>query len=411
MLGAALLAVASMAAVPAAAGTAGRAGGVGAAAAAVPARSNAVRDAQWHLGQLRAADAWRISTGVGVTVAVVDSGVDFRQADLVGQVIPGNDFVMPGGDGRYDPAGHGTTVAGLIAGRRDDDSGVVGLAPDAKILPVRVLNEQRKYDDPLTVAKGIRWAVDYGADVINLSLGGIEQFDSISDALAYAFRHDVVVVACTGNVGAFADDGKVWYPARETGVIAVAGLEQNRSIWDGSVTGAATVLTAPAAGVQAAIPGGYGRVYGTSFAAPLVSAAAALVRSEFPAMGAGDVVNYLVKSATDLGAPGRDDVYGYGEVNPYGALTDLIPMIGRNPLGDLTPLTQSGFGHAPGRSAAAGTGGGVGAARAGMPGGPPGSARWIRLVAALTFVLVLTAVSSALRMRPRPEARVRPPPT
>jgi type VII secretion-associated serine protease mycosin len=412
MLGAVLLAVVatSPASVTAPGGTA-------AGLAVVPARADGARMAEWHLSALGATDAWRESTGEGVTVAVVDSGVDSKQADLAGQVIvPGRDFVMPGGDGTYDPAGHGTAVATLIAGR-SDDAGVEGLAPDVKILPVRVLNEQRRYDDPLVVAQGIRFAVDYGAKVINLSLGGATESDAIRAAIEFAFAHDVVVVACTGNVGAFADGDQVWYPAREPGVIAVAGMDKD-TIWAGSVTGPQTVLTAPAAGLQAPIPGGgYGRVYGTSFAAPLVSATAALVRSKSPSLKAGDVVNRLITTAADLGQPGRDDTYGYGEVDPLRALTEVIPMIGRNPLGDVTPLGESGFGPAPGVGAAgapieAGASG-VAAAWPTTPSDMPQGTRWIRLGAILTVLVALTAATAVCRTRvaaTRPDARIRPPP-
>jgi type VII secretion-associated serine protease mycosin len=409
MLGAVLLAVvaASPASVTAPGGTA-------AGLAVAPTRADAARTAEWHLSALGATEAWRESTGEGVTVAVVDSGVDSKQADLAGQVIvPGRDFVMPGGDGTYDPAGHGTSVATLIAGR-SDDAGVEGLAPGVKILPVRVLNEERKYDDPLVVAQGIRFAVEYGAKVINLSLGGATESDAIRAAIEYAFAHDVVVVACTGNVGAFADGDQVWYPAREPGVIAVAGMDKD-TLWAGSVTGPQTVLTAPAAGLQAPIPGGgYGRVYGTSFAAPLVSATAALVRAKSPGLRAGDVVNRLITTATDLGQPGRDDTYGYGEVDPLRALTDVIPMIGRNPLGDVTPLGESGFGPAPGAGVAGGSGeSGMAAAWPTAPADLPLGTRWIRFAAALTLLVALTAATAVFRTSlaaTRADARIRPPP-
>ena len=116
--------------------------------------------------KLNAAAAWRTSTGAGVTVAVIDSGVDGYHPDLAGQVLPGNDFVDAATRrAARTRSGHGTTVAGLIAGRADDAAGVVGLAPDAKILPVRVLDDDNRYDDAAVVAKGVRWAVDHGAEV------------------------------------------------------------------------------------------------------------------------------------------------------------------------------------------------------------------------------------------------------
>ncbi|MGC4866678.1 type VII secretion-associated serine protease mycosin [Micromonospora sp. DT53] len=313
------------------------------------ARTDQVRDEQWQLDELQAETAWRSSTGRGVTVAVVDSGVDGTHPDLVGQVLPGKDLVGPGGAPGPDPVGHGTTVAGLIAGRSDDKRGVVGLAPDARILPVRVLDEENRYDDALIVAQGVRWAVDNGARVINLSLGGSGDSPALAAALDYAFVRDVVVVACTGNL-ATSTSTKVWYPAREPGVIAVAGLERSSdNLWSGSITGRATVLTAPASGlVGAKPPSGYWRVQGTSFAAPLVAATAALVRSRYPQMPAGEVVNRLLATARDVGPTGRDDRFGYGVVDPVAALTAQVPPVTVNPLDDQTSPGVTGFGPAPG---------------------------------------------------------------
>lgn len=312
-----------------------------------PARADSVRDEQWQLDALRATAAWRTSTGRGITVAVIDSGVDGTHPDLAGQVLPGIDLVSAGG-GDPDPVGHGTTVAALIAGRSDDERGAVGLAPHAKILPVRVLDEENRYDDAMIVAKGVRWAVDNGAQVINLSLGGSGESPALAAALDYAFARDVVVVACTGNLTA-SSDSRVWYPAREPGVIAVAGLEQNsESLWSGSITGRETVLTAPATGLVGARPGGYWRVQGTSFAAPLVAASAALVRARWPQMSAGDVVNRLLSTARDIGPTGRDDRFGFGRVDPLAALTTDVPGVGRNPLDDRSSPGVVGFGPAPG---------------------------------------------------------------
>ncbi|MCM0675771.1 type VII secretion-associated serine protease mycosin [Micromonospora phytophila] len=315
-------------------------------------RPDQVRDEQWQLDALGARTAWRSSTGRGVTVAVIDSGVDASHPDLAGQVLPGLDLVAPQGAGDPDPVGHGTTVAGLIAGRNDDKRGVVGLAPDARILPVRVLDAENRYDDAMIVAKGVRWAVDNGAQVINLSLGGSGDSPALAAALDYAFARDVVVVACTGNL-ATSSDSKVWYPAREPGVIAVAGLERDsENLWSGSITGRATVLSAPATGLMGARPEGYWRVQGTSFAAPLVTATAALVRARYPQMPAGDVVNRLLTTARDIGPTGRDDRFGYGRVDPVAALDAEVTRVGRNPLDDDSSPGVVGFGPAPGSAQA-----------------------------------------------------------
>jgi serine protease len=311
-----------------------------------PVRGDSVRAEQYHLATLNVAGAWAYATGAGVTVAVIDSGVDAHHVDLDGQVLPGLDLVDPEGDGDTDLVGHGTTVSAIIAGKEDSD-GVVGIAPRAKILPVRVLDQDNRYDDAMIVAKGVRWAVDHGAKVINLSLGGSGSSAALAAALDYAFAMDVVVVACTGNASASPSAG-VWYPAREPGVIAVAGLERDGDhLWSGSITGKETIVTAPATQLVGARPAGYWKVQGTSFAAPMVSGTAALIRSRWPAMTAGEVVNRIIKTAKDRGSPGRDDTYGYGMVDPTGALTAEIPPVLANPL-DTTPSPGIiGFGNAP----------------------------------------------------------------
>jgi type VII secretion-associated serine protease mycosin len=336
------------AAAPAAPAGVAAVAGNAAAYATVPA-DDPVRDEQWQLDYLDAKDAWQRADGTGVTVAVLDSGVDGNHPDLAGQVLPGVDLVDASSDGRADPVGHGTTVAALIAGRNDDDHGVVGLAPRAKILPVRVLNRENRYDDATTVANGLRWAVDHGARVVNLSLGGTGTSEALAEALDYAFDKDVVVVACTGNITPPAPT-QVWYPAREPGVLAVAGLshdEGDEPLWTSSITGPQTVLAAPAADLFGARPGGYWRVQGTSFAAPLVTATAALVRSRWPRMSAANVVNRLVSTARDLGAAGRDDEYGFGAVDPLAALSGNVSSVDRNPLDTNTPHGVAGFGPAP----------------------------------------------------------------
>jgi serine protease len=316
-------------------------------AAPAPLTGDSVRNEQWHLKTLNVAGAWAFTSGEGITVAVIDSGVDAGHADLAGQVLPGIDMVAGSGDGRSDPVGHGTTVSAIIAGRGDDAAGVVGIAPKAKILPVRVLDQDNRYDDALIVAKAVRWAVDHGARVINLSLGGNGSSAALAAALDYAFAKDVVVVACTGNAGS-SSTADVWYPAREPGVIAVTGLERDgERLWSGSITGKQTVVAAPATQLLGAKPGGYWRVQGTSFAAPMVSGTAALIRSRWPTMPAAEVINRIIKTAKDRGPAGHDDQYGYGEVDPTAALTAELPAVLRNPLDTAPPPGVSRFGNAP----------------------------------------------------------------
>jgi type VII secretion-associated serine protease mycosin len=311
-----------------------------------PLTGDTIRDDQWYLQALNMASAWTYADGAGVTVAVIDSGVDATHPDLQGQVLPGLDLVQSTGTGDTDPVGHGTTVSAIIAGR-DDNTGVIGIAPKAMILPIRVLDEENRYDDGLIVAKGVRWAVDHGARVINLSLGGTNSSAALAAALDYAFAKDVVVIACTGNTNA-SPDTDVWYPAREPGVIAVTGVERTGDVlWSGSITGSQTVITAPATQLIGARPGGYWKVEGTSFAAPMVTGTAALIRSRWPTMPAGEVINRIISTAKDHGPTGRDATFGFGTVDPTSALTASVPAVLDNPLGTSPPPGIARLGSAP----------------------------------------------------------------
>ncbi|GIF11235.1 hypothetical protein Ate01nite_12670 [Actinoplanes teichomyceticus] len=373
------------------------------------AREDTVRADEWQVGTLRLADAWTYADGAGVTVAVIDSGVDAHHPDLAGQVLPGLDLVNSKGDGNSDPVGHGTTVSGIIAGRNDDNTGVVGVAPKAKILPVRVLDENNRYDDALIVAKGLRWAVDHGARVVNMSLGGSANSPALAAALDYAFAKDVVVIACTGNVNATSSTRGVWYPAREPGVLAVAGMERNGTdLWSGSITGRETVVAAPATELVGARPGGYWKVQGTSFAAPMVTGTAALIRSRWPDMPAGEVINRIIRTAKDRGAPGRDDVFGFGMVDPAEALTATVPEVESNPLDTTPPVGVARFGSAPapgeaqsapddarrGNTAAApGTNGGWAAPATAQPAGTD-HGRWLAIA-----LFAVSALAGGLTIR------------
>jgi type VII secretion-associated serine protease mycosin len=295
--------------------------------AATPAYADEVRDKQWSLRMLGAEEAWKVTRGDGEVVAVLDSGVDADLPDLRGQVLAGRN-VVDDNDDTSDSDGHGTAVATLIAGN-DDEAGVVGLAPEAKILPVKV-GGAKMYD--ADVADGIRWAVEHHADVINMSLGSERSSTSIADAVAYAIDHDVVVVAAAGNIDEHGDGIPIGYPARLPGVIAVTGITAESRHWQYSSRGPRAALCAPATGVVAPHDGGYDYVGGTSFASPMVAAAAALVRAEWPDMSAANVVNRLVRTATDLGRKGRDSEYGFGRVNLAKAVTAEVPEVSGNPL-------------------------------------------------------------------------------
>ena len=315
---------------------------------APPASADYVRDQQWILDVFAVEDVWAESQGEGVTVAVVDSGVDASHPDLTGQVLEGKDFTG-GGNAQDDKHGHGTAMASIIAAHGHgpgNSSGMMGLAPKAKILPLRALQTEK---DPLhdeTWAAAVRYAVDQGAKVINLAIAN-EGGKTLSDgraAIAYAQAHDVVVVAGTGNDGSIA----VAEPAALPGVVAFGAIDKSGNLWEGSNTGKGVALVAPGAEVLAADPTStqqYSMSNGTSDSTAYVAAAAALVRSKYPELTAGQVINRLIKSATfahHKGLKAPDEEYGYGIVRPYTALTMEIPAGPKeNPLGRLSVATPA----------------------------------------------------------------------
>ncbi len=294
---------------------------------AQPASAEGVRAKQWYLQAMNIARAHQVSQGAGVTVAVVDSGVDAGHPTLQGSVLDGTNTATGGGNGQRDTDGHGTAMASLVAAH---GSGMLGVAPKAKILPVRV-SSQRGTSNAYVIAKGVRWAVDHGADVVNVSLAAI-QAASITKAVAYAQAHDVVVVAGAGNTTQ--GDTEVGSPADVPGVIGVSCVGRSGTFSSVSVTGEKIAVAAPCVDiVHADENGGYDTGTGTSDAAALVSGVAALVRAKYPDMSVANVVNRIVKTATDRGSSGDDPKYGYGVVNPVKALTADVPKVSKNPLG------------------------------------------------------------------------------
>jgi type VII secretion-associated serine protease mycosin len=288
-----------------------------------------------------------IASGAGVTVAVIDSGVDADHPQLGGRVRPGRDF-LGSGDGRTDCVGHGTAVASIIAAGERAGVGFRGLAPQVDILPIRV-TERRLVDaqaDGAAVGAGvladaIDWAVDHHASVINLSLTTTADLDSLRAAVANAVRHDVVVVAAAGNSHAQGDPTP--YPAAYPGVIGVAAVGADGQRAPDSQVG--PYVDVAAAGVDitaAARQHGLATYSGTSFAAPFVSATAALIRQRWPDLSAAEVAARIL--ATTDRAPGSLG-YGRGLLDPVRAVTArtdpapsqaLAPVVGlptRAPVG------------------------------------------------------------------------------
>ncbi|GIF17761.1 type VII secretion-associated serine protease mycosin [Actinoplanes tereljensis] len=287
-------------------------------AAEAPGGSDPYRFYQWDLDTVRAPAAWARTTGAGVTVAVLDSGVDAGHPDLAGQVLPGADLTDGTEGPSHDVHGHGTHVAGTIAAATGNGTGVAGIAPDVKILPVRVLGDTGA-GYMSVAAQGVIWAADHGADVINLSISGATEEQSMTYAIAYARSRNVVVVAAAGN-----DRQKgnpVSFPGASPGVIAVAATGQGDAVAPFSTAGAYVDIAAPGAGIVSTYPGNrYVGMNGTSMATPHIAAAAALLRSVDRTLNPDQIEAALESSAVDLGAPGRDDDYGHGRLDIVAAL-------------------------------------------------------------------------------------------
>jgi membrane-anchored mycosin MYCP len=309
------------------------------AAACGPSITAPLPDQPWPLRRMRPDLVWPLTTGRGVVVAVIDSGVSNTHPTLAGQVLPGMDLVAGSGDGTCDEAGHGTLIAGIIAGKTTASSGFHGMAPDAKILPIRVLaTRDRSFDEelPSRIANAIRLATDRGAGVINLSLT-TAPVQELIDAVNYAIAHNVVVVAAAGNEGGATDQPA--YPAAFDGVIAVAGVDENGDHVQTSTPGDYVDIAAP--GKNIAGPATQGGGYqlepdgGTSFAAAYVSGVAALVKSYRPDLTGPQVVDRILRTA-DHPAGGWDRDVGAGVINPYWAVVSVAAdQQARGPLGQL----------------------------------------------------------------------------
>lgn len=328
--------------------------------AAPAAHADEWRDKQYWLSESGITKAWEVSKGAGVKVAVIDSGVDAGHPDLKGAVVGGYDASGAGQPDGQKSVGskpeHGTLVATMLAGRGHQPAdakpsaspgpagqgpdGIVGVAPEAEILSVSTwlgsTNPSGKSDQD-QIPEAVRWAVDNGAKVINISLGSTtpQWPQSWDAAFLYAEQKDVVIVAAAGNrVGG---NIQVGAPATIPGVLTVAGLDRkNTASVDASSQGISIGVAAPAEDLLGGLPGGsYAEWAGTSGSTPIVSGVAALIRSKWPTMSAEQVINRIVSTAKDAGVPGKDPLYGYGILNAEAALKDDVPEATANPLGSM----------------------------------------------------------------------------
>ncbi|MGV8886060.1 MAG: S8 family serine peptidase [Microbacteriaceae bacterium] len=294
------------------------------------------------LDKLQYQQAWTRTKGKGVVVAVVDSGIDVRNKHLRSVVIGGINLVGDGENpkGFTDLTGHGTAIAGQIAAQLIPESGVVGLAPDARLLSVRVF---RATDDgavregfgPKTsrIAQGIVWATDAGAQIINVSMSQTTNSPALASAVSYATSRGSLVVASAGNANTADDDTPgPRYPAAYDGALAVSAADDAGVVDDASISGPHVQVAAPGKNVLTSATGSGDCMYATegpatSYATGYASAAAALVASVYPSESPAEWAYRLMATATRSSPDVRDDSAGWGVIQPLDAIR-LLPSAG-----------------------------------------------------------------------------------
>jgi type VII secretion-associated serine protease mycosin len=342
--------------------------------------------------------AWELTEGAGVTVAVIDSGVNPDVSDLDGSVITGPDYTGVTTRSSSDDWGvHGTWMASLIAGHGHDggDNGVIGIAPQAKILSVRVIPDRSdphysKYErEPETtiqqsLANGIGYAVAHGAQVISMSIGYSAPSAPVRQALQAAYAHGVVVIASSGNSGSAdggSSDAPESFPADYPGVIGVAAVNSSGDVAGFSSDNLSVQLAAPGVSVPAqGRDGDYWWVSGTSPACALVAGVAALIKARYPSLAPDLVATALTTTTTGRPSGGYDSQVGFGIVDAAAALAKARQLAGDPPAAD-------------GISATARFGGGP-AAVPQAPVHPRGSGQLILFALLALTSLVLTAAAA-----------------
>ena len=273
----------------------------------------------WGLKLLGIPPLWRETKGEGIKVGVLDTGIALEHPDLAPALLEARDFTRSP-SAAYDAQGHGTHVSGIIAARRNAH-GIVGVAPESKILMAKVLNDEGAGTSQDIVA-GIRWAVSAGADILSMSLGSSEPDEEIHQALLLAISKGVFVVTAAGNEGPDLDT--VGYPAGFPEMVAVGSIDRRKNLSRFSSRGRQVDVVAPGDGITSCYPPrGYAVLSGTSMATPFVSGVVALALAKHRKMGGKtplntqqDLIQHLCRTSADAGPAGFDPLYGCGILDP-----------------------------------------------------------------------------------------------
>lgn len=268
---------------------------------------------QWGLDKINAPAAWDVTHGSSsLIIAIVDTGIDGTHPDLSARVLAGYNFVssepIPAHT-NSDDNGHGTHVAGIASAVTNNGLGVAGMAWEARMMPVKVL-DPGGYGSYLGVAQGIKYAADKGAKIINLSLGGPADSITLKDGVDYAYSKGCLLVAAAGNGGTT----PLLYPAQYANVMGVGNTDWYDQRYSSNYGDGLSVM-APGTSIYSTVPGSYGYKSGTSMSTPFVSGLAALVWSACSDMLRDEVRQLIEQNAVDLGVPGWDVNYGYGRID------------------------------------------------------------------------------------------------